>query len=73
MSLHFQFYYLQAIDHQNLLKEVKQFFNNFSPEHIAIGTLDNHTHVYIEVNKQYHIQGKNPLKVKDSTLTLLKS
>ena len=62
MSYHFVFSYSKPIDHQDLLKEIKKFFIKFSPEHIAIGTLDGQTHVYIEVNLAYQIQGKNPLK-----------
>ncbi len=62
MSLHLQFSYTMKIDHKKLLDEILNYFRKHLPEHIAIGTLDDRTHIYVELNKEFQIQGKNPLK-----------
>ena len=48
MSLHLQFSYTMKIDHNKLLDEILNYFRKHLPEHIAIGTLDDRTHIYVE-------------------------
>ncbi len=54
--------YSMKIDYQKLLEEIQSYFRKHLPEYIAIGTLDNRTHIYVELNKEFQIQGKNPVK-----------